>query len=431
MYNDIVSSYASSMHAIKAYVSSVEELVGEGDQLINGASILVRIMWIAKLFKEKGIDIEDFDFAKTLPEDIDVPEGKMSDVKRLMRDLVEAMSEQLVVSEDGKTATYGHMSKDIKEQFIKIEAEKRKPDLLYSGSLMLLVTYFENLVSKVIKEDLKLHPQRMSLENKQVPYSMLEKANDISDIKNMLIDEEVSALMYQSLKDWIEYLSNKVKLKQNYIRSIQEKLKEIIVRRNIIVHNEGIVNSIYLTIVDPMERKNIKQGDTLEVDEEYLNRAIDIIELSGMALAIEAWIKECGSNEDEMQKIANFIYDEYLIFERWEEAKTLYEICLECKKLKDADKLLCQINRWQCFKWQERFDEVVDEVKEFDISATGPEFTLGILALLDKYDEFFSYFDSQNVIKETHLQEWPLFKNIRETQMYIDRYSKKKTKNNK
>ena len=175
MYNDIVSSYASSMHAIKAYVSSVEELVGEGDQLINGASILVRIMWIAKLFKEKGIDIEDFDFAKTLPEDIDVPEGKMSDVKRLMRDLVEAMSEQLVVSEDGKTATYGHMSKDIKEQFIKIEAEKRKPDLLYSGSLMLLVTYFENLVSKVIKEDLKLHPQRMSLEINKFLTACLKK----------------------------------------------------------------------------------------------------------------------------------------------------------------------------------------------------------------------------------------------------------------
>lgn len=423
MYIDIVNSYLDSIHALRVYADSVEEVTVEGKmQCGNYSSVIAMTMWLAKFFKLKNVNVDEVDFMDKLPDDIEISEENASRVSSLLKQLITEMGNQLEISEDGKTASYRHISKDIKEQFIRIEAENKRLELLYSGSLMLLVTYFENLVSKIIKEDLKLHPKRMSLENKEVPYYILEKANDIADVKNMLIDEEVTSLMYKALKDWMHYFCNKVKLKLNYMISIQSELSEIIARRNLIVHNEGVVNSIYLNIVGQKQSENVKKGEILDVDREYLDNAIDIIELAGVSLAIESWVKEYGNNDDEIGKITDFIYGEYLIFEKWEEAKILYEICLDSGKLKDATRLLCQINKWQCFKWQGRFDQVVEEIEDLDISAASPKFKLGVLALLDKYEEFFDYFDRQDEIGETALHEWPLFKNIRECETYIDRY---------
>ena len=55
-------------------------------------------------------------------------------------------------------------------------------------------------------------------------------------------------------------------------------------------------------------------------------------------------------------------------------------ICLQSTKILDADKILCKINTWQCYKWLGEYDKVRDEVKKVDVSAFKPMYTLGILA---------------------------------------------------
>lgn len=422
MYDNIAQNYISNMYALREYANSVDNFVNKKEEFNSDEALIATIMWIAKDFKERGVNIDEFDFMKMMPNNVEATDEIALKTTNILKSLVKQMSKKLVVTGDGKNATYVHMSKDIKKEFVRVEAENKKVDILYSGSLMLLVTYFENLISKVMKEDIRLHPERVSLEMKQVPFSMLEKADNLSDIKDMLIEEEVTSLMYKSLESWLDYFGKKVKLKQDYIKKVQGKLEEIIARRNLIVHNEGKVNSIYLNVVKEEERKNIKRGDVLEVDREYLYNAIDIIELSGISLIIEMWIKEYGDNEKELDKITNLIFSDYLIFDKWEEAKTLYEICLNSKKLREADKLVCQINRWQCYKWQGRFEEVESEIKKWDISASSPQFKLAKLALLDKYEEFFKTFDEQSEVIEEFLREWPLFRNIRESQIYKERY---------
>lgn len=62
------------------------------------------------------------------------------------------------------------------------------------------------------------------------------------------------------------------------------------------------------------------------------------------------------------------------------------------------------------------------EIKKWDISASSPQFKLAKLALLDKYEEFFKTFDEQSEVIEEFLREWPLFRNIRESQIYKERY---------
>lgn len=412
MYTSIVGSFLNSIQALKMYVDNVEPMQINMDRSIDSASLLAIIMSLAKDLKISKVNIEDIEFPEIIPEEI------AKDIKEYLKDF----GEMVELSQDGKSGRYSSIPKELKESYRKIEAIQKQNEILYSGSLMLLITYFENTISKIFKADLQRHPQRMSLENKSVSYKILEASKSIEDVKFHMIDNEVTTIMYKSFSDWIEYFKKNMKLNLKYVTEKKPIITEIIQRRNLIVHNEAIVNSVYINLVSKECRSNVKIGDILIVDRQYIYDAINLVETAGMALIIESWLNECQSNEDEIEKILSIIFEEYLIFEKWEVAKVLYEICLECKKLQTSDELICKINMWQCYKWLGKFEEVEDEVRSLDTSACSQQYKLGVMALLDEYEKFFRYFDKQNEISESHLKEWPIFRGIRESSAYKERY---------
>ncbi|MGN0338402.1 MAG: hypothetical protein ACI4EE_12995 [Lachnospiraceae bacterium] len=412
MYTSITSSFLNSIQALRFYIESVElkslsALDGE-----NSNVVFAILMYMSKELKINRFDIDDLSF----PEEI--PETMAHDIKQIIRD----MEELFDVSQDGKSGRYPSLPKSLKESYRAIQAVTKQNEILYSGALLLLMTYFENTVSKILKADFQRHPQRMALESKTVSYKILEMSESIEDVKNHLIEDEVTSIMYKSVSDWIEYFKRNIKLKLEYMIEVLPQLKEIIARRNIIVHNEGVVNTIYLNSISTNDSSSVKQGDILTVDKEYVIEAVNLVESVGMSLIVEMWINEFAQDDDEVGKIVSLIYDEYLIFDKWENAQILYDICLKSKKLKDADELLCKINRWQCYKWQGRFEEVRSDVEKQDISACKDRYALGVMALLDKYEEFFDYYEKQNDIGEEELKEWPLFREIRECDIYKEKY---------
>lgn len=412
MYTSVVGGFLNSIQALRLYVNSVETRIMEKNELLEDNSIVAMLMHMAKEMKLHNANFDDISFPEEFPEEF----------AQQIRDSLGLFSEMVEISEDGKTGRYRSIPKPVKESYIKVEALQRQNEILYSGSLMLLVTYFENTIAKILKKDLQIHPQRMSLETKSVSYKILEMSNNIEDVRNFLIENEVTAMMYKSVSEWIEYFKKSVKLKLEYVTKTLPELKEIISRRNVIVHNEGVVNNIYMNTVSEEYRLHVHIGDILSVDREYILNAIDLVELIGMSIILEMWINESDKDKKEVDKVLAIVFDEYLIFEKWENARILYEICLKSNKMQLADELMCKINRWQCYKWLGQFDEMKREVEELDITACQPMYKLGVLALLEKDEEFFECFGKQNDIGESELKEWPLFRGIRQNQIYIQRY---------
>lgn len=412
MYTNIVGSFLNSIQALRLYVNSVEPIILKDFETLDDDLHGGLLLHIAKEFKIQNLNIDDVSFPNEVSDE---------EIQKL-KNSIEYLGKMVEVSGDGKTGRYRSLSKELKESYIKFEALQKQNEIIYSGSLMLLVTYFENTIANIIKADLKKHPKRMSLDTKTVPYKMLEMSNSIDDVRNLLIENEVMTMMYKSVSDWIDYFRKSIKLKLTYVLEVLSKLTEVIARRNIIVHNDGIVNNVYLNLVSEEYRLGINNGDILKVDKQYILNTMDLIESVIMSIILEMWISEEFKDEEEMGKIRDVIYEEYLIFERWEIASILYEVCLESKKFKSSDELLCKINRWQCYKWLGRFDEIKKEVEALDVSAYQPKYRLGVLALLDKYDDFFSYFDEQNDLGEDELKEWPLFREVRKNEIYIQRY---------
>lgn len=416
MYNDIINSFLNNIRAIRFYISSVDqtmdrpwhrELVGNKD------SVLASMIYYVAKAQQRGINLlESPSPMEDMPEEI---VGYIKEIERIVQE---------IESDGNNVYFHRYLPKGVKEEYQKLEAIEKQKEILYRGSLLLLVTYFENLIAGVMRESFIKYPQRISLDEKSVSYKILAEMNDIEEIKNILIDQEVTNKMYESLLDWKKYFQKNLKLNLKAWEDEFEVIQEIIARRNLYVHNNGIVNNIYIKLVNGMKKDSV--GDRLNIDREYIDNAIDIIEYVGMSLVLETWLKECGDNQDDISNILGIIYEEYLEMHRWKMAQYFYEICLKSQKLLDADRILCKINNWQCYKWLGEYDKVKDEVEKLDISAYQPKYILGVLALGEDYERFFEFYDSQTDIGEAELKEWPLFMKLRTCEEYMRRFPEMK-----
>lgn len=413
MYSDISNVFLNNIRAIRFYVNSVEQTMSYpfSEELLNtddNAFLAAMVFNITKV-KKRG-----YEMSKELRTIENIPQEVINYVKK-----VENFVHEIERDKD-KLPLYNYLPKGIKKEYRKLEVGEKQKEILYRGSLLLLVTYFENLIAGVLKENFVKYPQRIALNEKSVSYKVLTEVNDIEEIKNILIDQEVTNKMYESLTDWKNYFKKNIKLDLNVWEDEFDALQEIIARRNLYVHNNGIINNIYINLVDGVSKDSI--GEDLNLDREYVEKAINIIEYSGMSLLIEAWLKECVEDPDEVKNVTDLIYEEYLDTQRWEMARHFYEICLQSSKLLDADRILCKINRWQCYKRLGEYDIIKNEVEKLDVSAYLPRYTLGILALKEEYKEFFELYDNQTDLREEQLKEWPLFKELRKSEEYIKRF---------
>ncbi len=416
MYSEISSIFLNNLRALRYYVSSVDptmDIVLDAKLISSQDAIFAGIIYMLTKAQEEGYQLSDESRRFE-----DVPEEAVNFIKSL-ENLFQEMG-----SDGSKVSSY--LPRNIRVEYQKFEAREKQKEILYRGSLLLLVTYFENLIAGVLRESFVKYPQRISLDEKSVSYKMLTEMENIEEIKNALIDQEVTNKMYDSMLEWKKYFQKNLKLELKAWDDEFEFIQEIMARRNLYVHNNGIINSIYINLVKEANKDSI--GNILSIDREYIDNAIDIIEYIGMSLIIEVWIKECADNQEEVNVITDMIYEEYLEPFRWKMARHFYELCLKSSKILNADRILCKINIWQCYKWLGEYDKVRDEVKKVDVSAFKPMYTLGILALNEDYERFFEFYDHQTDIREEQLKEWPLFMELRKSKEYLERYPEEKIK---
>ena len=417
MYSSICKTFLDDIRAIRFYVDNVEQTTDDRfdkNTILTNEAFNAAIIYLIVQGKKHGIVISD------LPDVSESLESMSQDALNYLKEM-EAYIEK-IINEVKEKDIQSYLPKGIKKEYQKIEIRGKQKEILYRGALLLLVTYFENLIARILRENFIKYPQRISLDEKTVSYKMLTEINNIDDIRNILIDQEVTSKMYESLMDWKRYFQKNLKLCLKAWDDEFQSIQEIIARRNLYVHNNGIINNIYLDLVKTLDKDAL--GEILNIDREYIDNALDTIEYIGMTLVIEAWIKEHADNQEEVKAITDMIYEEYLEPQRWEMARHFYEICLQSSKLLIADKILCKINSWQCYKWLGEYDKVKKEVEKLDVSAYLPRYQMGILALKEQYEDFFRCYDNQSDIGESELKEWPLFMELRKSKQYMERYSK-------
>lgn len=126
------------------------------------------------------------------------------------------------------------------------------------------VSLLEAWFSDLIRLWLTAYPH--SLAKRQIEFSAVLEAPDKSAITFAVVDKELTELTYRRVADWFVYMERLVQLGCPTLDEI-ERLAEIKVSRDILVHNKGVVNAIYLAKAGAKARYQL--GEKLEIPDDY------------------------------------------------------------------------------------------------------------------------------------------------------------------
>src|SRR5690606_32768666 len=115
--------------------------------------------------------------------------------------------------------------------------------------LISLVSTVEWFFSQILHYYYDKFPDSSGIKNKTLTLDDLKNFGSINDAEKFLIENKIEEILRGSIKDWFKILKDDLKLGLGYKDQYEDELVEIYQRRNLLVHNGGVVNAIYLSKV--------------------------------------------------------------------------------------------------------------------------------------------------------------------------------------
>lgn len=159
--------------------------------------------------------------------------------------------------------------KGIAEDEVKVS--ERHPSLLREMALVYTLAQFESFVYDSLLTVLVCRPEvlRRGQERKSVSYKTVLDSMDSKDsLVRSIAERELSQIFYKSAKDQPEALANSLGIDLDWSSEDLRKLEVAMAKRNLLVHNGGLVNEIYLGTDSDC---GISLGQPISVESEYLS----------------------------------------------------------------------------------------------------------------------------------------------------------------
>lgn len=303
-----------------------------------------------------------------------------------------------------------------------IRREIKRRASLYNTSLISLLSEAEWFCAQLLHYYFQKHPDAAGLREKNFSYEELLKFSSIEEAKKYLVDNKVEDILRGSFSDWIDFFKEKIKIS---IHSFSDDLpfaQEASLRRNLLVHNGGIVNQTYLNRF-PMEiDPRPVLGAQIQITREYLTDRTDRLEIVFSILALEIWGKIAKGDQDRGVVAAGMGFDA-LSKERYAVAEALCRYGMNDKSIASDSRANSLVNYWQSFKWSNRFEKIRSEVEDWDVRTMDLPYQAAKCALLDQNencDAILRRALKAERITVEDLRVWPLFRNLREMGVLSD-----------
>ena len=283
-----------------------------------------------------------------------------------------------------------------------------------SNTLIMLITRFEEFISNLISKMYLLYPQKY-LDKQQISFSEIACCG-VDEIRKKIVYREVDAIMRQSYTEWFKLFESHG-FKFDSCKKELESLKEIYARRNILVHNAGVVNDIYLKNVP---KSTAKKDERLYATNSYLKEAFQTIRVIIFTVMLEA-VRFVKEDKDAYLYSIFEIAFELLKDKQYVLSKHVFSALKNHKDATDDTRKLSQVNYWLSVKGISGAKSILDEVGDFDVSALNRRFLLAKLILLEEYGKatiLISDMYKKEEIGVSALRDWPLFEDYRMTEEY-------------
>ncbi len=297
---------------------------------------------------------------------------------------------------------------------------KRHIDLLYTNSLISLLSNVEWFFSQILHYYYYKHPESAGVQKRTLTLKDLKTFSSVFDAEKHLIDVKIDEVLRGNFESWTSILKEEIGLSLGYLKDLLDELIEIYQRRNLFVHNGGVVNSIYISKVKEELRKGIEIGNTLIVEKEYLENSICKLQKAFILVGAELWKKLNPDDEKRGEIIGDIVY-ENLLHSRWDICLGLCFFSINDAKIKPVDKTIARLNYWLCKKELNDYKSIEKEINQIDFSDKKEIFQLGLFALrgeTERLIEILPIVLETNQTNIERLEEFPILREFRETIEY-------------
>ena len=410
---EIITNLKKSLLSVKAFeeffINSIKVFLERNDQ-----------------FKKKykiGIEMDD----KLLSYALDNDEITREKIENLQLSNKRKINDYLEINvSDKEGIRYSIVDKEIQNKefvdpmiarFYKIKNFEYNK-CMENAALNSLIVLFEDFLSDIYRL-LVMHSPEKYFKLKQISLFEVIKAKDINDVINNQIDVEVENKMFdavKTLKDVCEIENIDISKNENLVLDYEE----LNARRNVCIHNRGIVNDKYLAVIN--NKQSIKKGDFLNTELKYFIDAIDLIYKIELSLAFELCVK-FSDIKDTLgwdQDLSDVIFDDLLCCKKYNVCKHIYKIMSKCKNFDFEHKTMYRINYINSCKQLKENEEVEKELSNLDLSIAKKEFEIAKLCLQDKNKEVYDKIkeDYPKTYNAETIRDWPIFIDFRKSEYY-------------
>ncbi len=346
-------------------------------------------------------------------------------VKKDLADIYTEIPEVKINREDKDkdesfSITIAASNKEVSKHMKNVEKNHSHIELLYTNSLISSLSSVEWFFSQLLHFFYNEHPDSAGVQKRTLTLSDLKVFGSIEEAEKHLIDTKIDEILRGNFESWIILMKTELKLGLGYLDEMLDELTEIYQRRNLFVHNGGIVNSIYLAKVKSQYRENIENGQKLKVTKDYLDKTICKLQKAFILIGAELWKKLAPEDASRGNILGDIVY-ENVLHSRWEICEGLCYFIMKDALTSPVDKVIAQINFWLAKKATGNYSSIKKEIDKIDYSDKKEIFQLGLYALrgeTEKLIEILPIVLETNQTNIERLEEFPILKEFRETPEY-------------
>jgi predicted RNA-binding protein len=383
-----------------------------------------------KAVKEHQLIVDAFEIAKKI--EVEEDEIQKTELQNQLKSVFDGQVIKAIPLDKDKIKIEGEDNEDLPDFAIavpvslnpRIDQAMKAPrktnyqkELLYKNAFIGLLSSVEWFYSQVLHFYYDKHPEAAGIKKKTMTLEDLKTFGTVQDAEKFLIDSKIEEVFRAGFDAWMDILKDEVKLKLPYVRPFFNELLEVYQRRNLLVHNGGIVNSIYISKVSSEISKDLKIGDKLTITSEYLENAICKLHIVFTLIAAELW-KKLEPIEESRADILNSIAYRNMNQGRWEVSEWLSCFIKDDENLKSRVKTVGQLNFWLSRKKRGNRALVIGEVLKADFTDKSLRYQLAVSALTDNKEEFFELLPETLRTKSLEIEElleFPIFDEMRNT----------------
>lgn len=259
-------------------------------------------------------------------------------------------------------------------------------DRLYVSTFINLISATEWFMFQLLHTYYDKYPKSACVEDNKLRCSDLRKLNSIEDAINCLVDMKIEAILRQSVDNWIRQLKQELKLSLKYVSKTMPLIVEMYQRRNLLIHNGGIINSLYINLVKPSQRQGKKSGDRILVDKNYLYKALVEVRFAFLMIAFELWMTQRQQSITSSIWIFDFALD-YASNNYYPYVITICQLVRDKKGVEVLFKKKAQLLMLWCNKQLNGIGSIAGDIPDESFCDDDPELLLYLMALRDNFLE--------------------------------------------